>query len=135
MLASYYGEIKWVHIGCVLASGILFSLRGSLMLRGSRHANHVALARLSYVIDTTLLAAAVLLALIIHQYPFVQAWLTVKALLLVVYILLGIFALRRGKTRRTRAGCLLAALLTYGFIISVAITHDPAGVFASMSRN
>jgi uncharacterized membrane protein SirB2 len=130
VLATYYDEIKWVHVGCVLASGALFSLRGSLMLCGSRYANHVSLARLSYVIDTTLLAAAVLLVLTIHQYPFVQAWLTAKVLLLVVYILLGIFALRRGKTRRTRGRYLLAAILVYVFIISVAVTHSPIGVFA-----
>jgi uncharacterized membrane protein SirB2 len=112
-----------------VASGTLFSLRGALMLCGSRYANYLALARLSYVIDTTLLAAAALLVLIIHQYPFVQAWLTVKVLLLFVYIFLGIFALRRGKTRRSRAGYFLAALVVYGFIISVAVTHDPVGVF------
>jgi uncharacterized membrane protein SirB2 len=127
--AIYYSEIKWLHVACVVASGTLFSLRGALMLCGSRYANYLALARLSYVIDTTLLAAAVLLVLIIHQYPFVQAWLTVKVLLLFVYIFLGIFALRRGKTRRSRAGYFLAALVVYGFIISVAVTHDPVGVF------
>lgn len=129
-LATYYAQIKWVHIGCVAASGFLFSLRGSLMLCGSHHANSPALARLSYLIDTALLAAAVLLTLIIHQYPFVQAWLTVKVLLLVLYILLGVFALRRGKSRRARGAFLLGALLVYGFIISVAVTHNPAGVLA-----
>ena len=130
MLAAYYSDIKWLHIGCVLASGSLFSLRGSLMLCGSRYANHVALTRLSYLIDTILLAAAVLLTVITHQYPLVQDWLTVKLLLLIVYIFLGIFALRRGKTRRARGGYLLAALLVYGFIISVAVAHDPLGLFS-----
>jgi uncharacterized membrane protein SirB2 len=130
VLATYYSDIKWLHIGCVLASGSLFSLRGSLMLCGSCYANHVALTRLSYVIDTMLLAAAVLLTIIIHQYPLVQAWLTVKLLLLIVYILLGILALRRGKTRWTRGGYLLAAVLVYGFIVSVAIAHNPLGLFS-----
>lgn len=129
MLATYYGEMKWVHIACVLASGTLFSVRGMLMLCGSRYANHAALARLSYAIDTTLLAAAVLLAVTIHQYPFVHAWLTVKVIFLFVYIILGIFALRRGRTRRSRGAYFMAALVVYGFIISVAVTHDPAGIF------
>ena len=130
VLAAFYTDIKWLHIGCVLASGSLFSLRGSLMLCGSRNANHVVLARLSYVIDTTLLAAAVLLTVITHQYPLVQAWLTMKLLLLIVYVFLGVFALRRGRTRRARGGYLLAALLVYGFIISVAVAHDPRGLFS-----
>jgi len=129
-MALYYSEIKWVHISCVLLSGSLFALRGVLMLSGSRYVNNKVLARLSYVIDTALLTAAVLLTIIIHQYPFVQAWLTVKVVLLAVYILLGIYALRRGRTQGRRAGYLIAALAAYGFIISVAVTHDPRGVFA-----
>src|SRR5271169_909511 len=124
-MAEYYAQIKLVHIVCVVLSGSLFSLRGALMFAGSDYANHPLVARVSYVIDTALLAAAVLLTIIIHQYPFVQAWLTVKILLLVLYIVLGILALRRGKTRSSRAGFFAAALITYSFIISVAFLHDP----------
>lgn len=100
------------------------------MLADSPLANHVAVKRLSYVIDTLLLGAAVALTMIIHQYPFVQAWLTAKVLLLVVYIVLGVFALRRGRTRRVRALCFVAALAVFAFIISVAIAHSPLGFFA-----
>lgn len=128
-LLTYYSGIKSIHVGCVLASGTLFFLRGVFMLSGSRYANHPGLARLSYAIDTTLLLAAGSLTIMIHQYPFVQSWLTAKVLLLVVYIGLGIFALRRGKTLRSRAVCFLAALAVYGYIIGIAVTHDPAGVF------
>ena len=129
-MAPYYGEIKRVHISCVLLSGSLFALRGFAMLYGSPYANNRVVARLSYVIDTVLLTAAVLLAVIIHQYPFVQGWLTVKAVLLAVYIFLGVFALRRGRTPWRRAGYFAAALAVYVFIISVAVTHDPRGAFA-----
>jgi hypothetical protein len=64
------------------------------------------------------------------QFPFVSSWLTAKLLLLVVYILLGIFALRRGRTRLTRQVCFVAALSVYAFIISIAMTHNPRGLFA-----
>jgi uncharacterized membrane protein SirB2 len=100
------------------------------MLGNARWANNRVLARLSYVIDTVLLVAAVLLVLVIHQYPFVQAWLTVKVVLLAIYIFLGVLALRRGKTRWRRTGYFAAALATYALIISVAVTHYPRGVFA-----
>jgi uncharacterized membrane protein SirB2 len=129
-LAAWYLQILWTHIGCVIASGSLFLARGCLMLAGLPLANHRALRRLSYVVDTTLLAAAVLLAMIIHQYPFVQAWLTTKVLLLVLYIALGILALRRGRTRRSRAAFFVAALAVFLFIVSVAVAHSPLGVFA-----
>jgi uncharacterized membrane protein SirB2 len=129
-MIEYYGEIKLLHIACVLLSGSLFALRGLLTLKGISFANHRGLARLSYVIDTTLLAAAIMLTIIIHQYPFIQPWLTVKVLLLVVYIALGVFALRRGKTRLSKAGFFAAALCVYAFIISVAVTHNPRVCFS-----
>ncbi len=81
------------------------------------------------------LAAAILLVLIIHQYPFVQAWLTIKVLLLPLYIALGIFALRRGRTRWSRAGFLAAALAVYGFILSVAVMHNPRGLFGKWGND
>jgi len=111
----------------VVLSGSLFALRGLLMLAGSRFTNHAALRYLSYAIDTTLLTAALMLITILHQYPFVQAWLTVKVLLLVVYIVLGVFALRRGRTRRVRAACYVIALVVFASIVGVALTHNPLG--------
>lgn len=133
MLALYYEDIKWLHIACVALSGSLFVSRGFLMMGNSVHANNKVLARSSYVIDSTLLTAAILLTVIIHQYPLRQAWLTVKVVLLVIYIFLGIWALRGGKTRRQRIAYFVAAVLLYGFIISVAVTHDPRGLFSRLS--
>ena len=129
-MLAFYPQIKFVHILCVMLSGSLFTLRGVMMLAESRFTYHVLPRVASYVIDTTLLASATLLVLMLHEYPFVQAWLTVKVVLLVVYIVLGVFALRRGRTRTARAGFFIAALAVFAFIISVAITHDPRGVFA-----
>jgi uncharacterized membrane protein SirB2 len=126
-MIEFYPQIKFAHVLCVILSGSLFALRGLMMLAGSRFTNHAALRYLSYAIDTTLLTAALMLVTILHQYPFVQAWLTVKVLLLAVYIVLGVFALRRGRTRGVRAVCYFAALLVYAFIVGVALAHDPRG--------
>jgi uncharacterized membrane protein SirB2 len=130
MLAACYAQIKLAHVTCVVLSGSLFTLRGVMMLAGSRHVYHPLLKYLSYLIDTTLLTAAVLLTLILHQYPFVQGWLTAKVLLLAVYIVLGVFALRRGTSRAHRAGFFVAALAVFAFIVSIAIAHDARGIFA-----
>jgi uncharacterized membrane protein SirB2 len=87
---------------------------------------------LSYAIDTALLTAALMLAVMLHQYPFVHGWLTTKVVLLVVYIVLGTYALKRGHTKQIRWMTWIAAVLVYAFIISVARTHHPAGFFAVM---
>ena len=126
-MIEFYPQIKFVHVLCVILSGSLFALRGMMMLAGSRLANHAALRYLSYAIDSALLTAALMLITILHQYPFVQVWLTVKVLLLVVYIVLGVFALRRGRTWRIRAICYLAALVVFASIIGVALAHNPLG--------
>jgi uncharacterized membrane protein SirB2 len=129
-MAAWFLQILWIHIGCVIASGSLFFTRGCMMLAGLPAANHVALRRVSVVIDSLLLAAAIALTTIIHQYPFVQAWLTVKVILLAVYIVLGVFALRRGRTRAVRATYFIAAMLVFLFIVTVARTQNPIGAFA-----
>ena len=129
-MIEFYPEIKWVHVAAVLASGGLFALRGLAMLGGARWYMAAPLRYLSYTIDTALLTAALMLATVLHQYPFVHAWLTAKVLLLVLYVALGSYALKRGATRTVRAWCFGAAMLVYAFIISVARAHDPRGAFA-----
>ena len=127
-MLEFYPQIKFVHVLCVILSGSLFAVRGMLMLAGSRVANHAIVRYVSYAIDTTLLTAALMLTSILHQYPFAQSWLTAKVLLLVVYIVLGVFALRRGRTRAIRAACYVAALAVFLFIVSIARLHDPRGL-------
>ncbi|HEY0939721.1 MAG TPA: SirB2 family protein [Steroidobacter sp.] len=133
-MIEFYPQIKMVHVAAVIASGSLFLLRGAALHAGMTWVMAAPLRYLSYAIDTTLLTAALMLATVLHQYPFVHSWLTVKVLLLVVYIGLGSFALKRGSTRKTRVLCWLAALLVYVFIISVARYHHPAGVFAAIPQ-
>jgi uncharacterized membrane protein SirB2 len=132
-MLEFYPQIKWVHVAAVLASGALFALRGAAVAAGARWAMAAPLRYLSYTIDTVLLTAALMLATILHQYPFVHGWLTAKVLLLVVYIVLGSFALKRGRTRAVRIGCWLAALAVYLFIISIARMHHPLGALRSIA--
>lgn len=130
-MEAYYAEIRVVHIGSVLASGALFFLRGfGVNLLQARWPMAWPVRWLSYSIDTVLLTAALMLTTIVQQYPFADAWLTVKVVLLVVYIVLGSFALKRGRTRRERTLYWLAASAVFLFIVSVARAHDPLGIFS-----
>jgi uncharacterized membrane protein SirB2 len=131
-MAEFYLQIKWVHIAAVIASGALFFLRGGAQLLGARWTMAAPLRYLSYTVDTVLLTAALMLATILHQMPFVNGWLTAKVLLLVVYIVLGSFALKRATNRFLQAVCWIGALLVYVFIISIARAHSPLGFFATL---
>ena len=124
---SYFSAIRSLHVGCVTLSGGLFCIRGLMRLCSMPAANHRLLRYLSYGIDTTLLLAALLLTLILHEFPFTDAWLTTKLALLALYIVLGSFALKRASTRPGQAAAFLAALVTFGWIIGVAVTHQPSG--------
>jgi uncharacterized membrane protein SirB2 len=116
----------------VLSIG-LFVLRGVLMLVESPHVQSAWLRYPSYAIDTLLLTAALMLTSVVHQYPFGNGWLTMKVALLVVYVVLGSVALKRGRTRRIRIAAFAAALLTVGFLVTVARAHHPLGIFASLA--
>ena len=132
-MIEYYAQIRLVHISAVLASGTVFFLRGLGVHSGAQWPTAAPLRYLSYAIDTTLLAAALMLMTIVQQYPFVHGWLTVKILLLVVYIVLGTYALRRGRTRKLRIIYWVSALLIFGFIVTIARAHHSIGIFAQLA--
>lgn len=128
-MIEFYPQIKMVHVATVLASGLLFAVRGLLVQAGwSRWAQAAPVRYLSYAIDTTLLTAALMLLTILPGALFANGWLATKIVLLVAYIVLGVFALRRGRTPRTRLACYVAALAAFGFMYTVARAHHPGGI-------
>ncbi|ARU56065.1 SIRB family inner membrane protein [Oleiphilus messinensis] len=86
---------------------------------------HTRLIRvLPHIVDTVLLVSAILLTLQIHQYPFVNDWLTAKLIALLAYIAVGTFALKRGKTKSLRILLFFIALAIFFYILAVARTHS-----------
>jgi uncharacterized membrane protein SirB2 len=130
MLAPHYLALRHLHIACVILSGGLFALRGLLHVAGVAGVNRLSVRIVSWAIDLVLLIAGLLLTRIVHQYPFVDAWLTVKMLLLLAYIALGYVALKRAQTRRARLLSFGVAALAFALMLGVALRHDPAGWFA-----
>ena len=124
-----YHLTKFVHELCALASFTLFALRGVWMLRDSPQLSRRWVKILPHGIDTLLLASAIALTLMLHQYPLTHAWLSAKLAGLLVYIGLGLIALRYGKTRSVRAAAWIGALTVFLYIASVALSHDPLGFF------
>jgi uncharacterized membrane protein SirB2 len=125
-----YLALKHLHLTAVILSFALFALRGLWMLADSPQLQRRWVRIAPHLIDTALLASAIGLTLILQQYPFVNGWLTAKVLALIAYIILGSVALKRGPTKPIRAIAWVAALATFGYIVSVALTHHPLGFLA-----
>lgn len=120
-----YPALKDLHVTMVVCSYVLFVTRGVWMLRESPLV-HTRFARVvPHVIDTVLLASAVTLAWWSRQYPLVHSWLTAKILALVLYIVLGSMALKRGQTRGQRLISWIAAQISFMYIVAVAVTRSP----------
>lgn len=132
-MIEFYPQIRQFHIFIALLSGSLFAVRGAFALGGARWPMALPVKWTSYAIDTALLTAALMLLTILPGAMFANGWLTVKVTLIVVYVVLGVFAMRPARTRRTRAICYLLALLTFGAIYSIARAHHPLGILLRLS--
>ncbi|MES9903865.1 MAG: SirB2 family protein [Sedimenticola sp.] len=121
-----YYWIKNAHVITVVFNIAFFSLRYYWMLRRSSQVNKKIVRWISQLNDTLLLIAGIALALHIHQYPFQVQWLTVKLVGLLLYIIFGTLALKRGKSRKARRIYGVLALLTVGYIVTVALSRTAA---------
>ncbi len=120
-----YSLLKQLHLATLAITLALFVLRGFWMMTRSPMLQARWVRIVPHVNDTLLLASGIGLAVLIQQYPLVHGWLTAKFFALILYIVLGTFALKRGKTQGQRIAAWVAALLVFGYMVSVALTHDP----------
>jgi len=117
--------VKQLHVSFALLTACSFSLRAYWML------NAPALLRtpwsrwLPHVIDALLFATGLGMAWGLSISPLAHPWLAAKLGALVVYVIIGSIALKRGRTRRARVLALMLSLLVLTYIFAVALTHDP----------
>ena len=126
-MIEFYPQIKMFHVALALLSGGLFALRGAGVLAGMRWPHWLPVRWTSYAIDTSLLTAALMLLTILPGAMFANGWLTAKLVLLVAYVVLGTFAIKRARTTTTKAICYVAALATFGMVYTIARAHHPLG--------
>jgi len=124
-----YLALRHLHVTCVVLSGAGFLLRGAWMLSASPMLGRRWVRVVPHLVDTALLASAVALAALGGQYPLAQDWLTAKVVALLAYIVCGTMALKRGRSRAVRCIFFVAALAIFGYIVSVAMTRSPLGIF------
>ena len=122
-----YSAIKMIHVSAVMLSLAGFFARGVGMLAGAAWVKSRPAKTLPHVVDTVLIVSAIALAWMLGVTVTNAPWLTAKIVGLLAYIALGMVALRFGRTRGMRTAAWIAALATFGYIVSVAITKDPRG--------
>lgn len=126
-----YETLKRIHEGAVALSVSGFFVRGLAGFAGAAWVRGRGARTLPHVVDTVLLVSALMLAWRLRLTPGNAPWLLAKIVGLVVYVALGVVALRPGRALGVRLSAWIAALATVGWIVSVAITKDPAGMFGS----
>lgn len=119
-----------LHISCVALSFAGFFIRGIWMLRGSDLLRKRWVRITPQVVDTVLLMSAIVLAVQYRFSPLTQPWLMTKIIALVIYIFVGLVALRLGKTRKIRTIAWFSGMGIFIYIVSVAMVKSPLGWLA-----
>ena len=123
--------IKAIHQTAVALSFAGFFARGLGSFAGAAWVRSRAAKTWPHVVDSVLLLSAFALAWMLRLNPAVSPWLMAKIGGLVLYIALGLVALRPAIRLPLRAAAWLSALAIFGYVVSVAITKNPAGFFGS----
>ena len=127
-MSDLYLPLRAVHMTCAALSILSFVIRYFWMLRDSTLLQNRVVKIVPHIVDTLLLLSAIGLVGMIGFGPN-AAWLSAKIAVLIVYIALGMSALKRGRTKGERAVFGLLAIIVFAFIALVARTHNPLGFF------
>jgi uncharacterized membrane protein SirB2 len=126
-----YATVKLIHQTLVALSIAGFVLRAAASLAGARWVGGRMAKTLPHVVDTLLLASALTLAFWLRLNPLATPWLAAKIVALLAYIGLGMVALQPRHSVPLRVTAMLAAVMTFAYIVLVAITKDPLVGFAA----
>lgn len=121
--------VKTLHIITVSLSLVLFVGRGSWIYLLKHPLQVRWLKIVPHINDSILLISGVMLAIQLEQYPLVHSWLTVKITCLLLYIILGMVAMKWYRATATGLISWLSAIIVFSYMISVAMTKHPAGLF------
>lgn len=121
--------IKLIHMSTAFISISLFLIRGFWVFTESSMMNKKWVKIVPHVNDTVLLISAIILAIGLQQYPFTHDWLTAKFIALLLYIVFGMFALKLAKDIKNKMIFFVLALLTFSYIVGVALTRDSGWYF------
>jgi len=123
-VSSLYPIIKHLHMFFALISISGFMLRAFWSLTGSTMLERRWVKIAPHINDTLLLLCAFALMALLSLSPHNQPWLLGKILLLLVYIGLGIVALKPKFSTPVRAVAALAAITSFFIIAGLAFSKQ-----------
>ncbi|MEP5569226.1 MAG: SirB2 family protein [Halioglobus sp.] len=126
---TLFSILKNIHVTCALLSICGFALRGYWAIASDDRRDARLVRVLPHLIDTLLLASAVAMLFIWGVSPLELPWVMAKIVALLVYIGLGMAVMRFAKSREWRVTAYIAALAVAAYIVSVALSHSPWGLF------
>jgi len=119
-----YLILKSIHATTAILSIAGFIIRGVWMMRSSPLLNERWVKIAPHINDAFLLATAITLVIMTSQYPGSTTWINAKIIGLVLYIVLGTIALKRGKTKSIRIAAWVMAIVMFAYIVSVALSKN-----------
>jgi len=125
-----YAGVRDLHVTAVALSITLFVVRAVWRQRSPGRLQQKWVRVVPHVVDTVLLLSGAWLAWQLGAAG-VRGWLPAKLVALVLYVILGTVALKRGRTSGVRLAAACAAVLTFAYIASVALSKSPLGVRAA----
>lgn len=127
---TFYEIVKYIHVTAIILSISGFLVRVNLQLNDSPYQTKYWFKKLPHKVDTILLASALTMVYIMGVNPLTTFWISEKIIGLLIYILLGMVALRWGKTKTVKKVAASAAVIVFAYIIYVAHYKAPAVIFS-----
>jgi len=128
-----YMLLNTVHVVCAIASICGFMLRGYWMMTSSAMLQRKLTRIAPHMIDTLFLLSGIAMLYMLSLNPFTQAWLLAKFAGLIVYILLGAIAIKRGQTLQIRTIAFVGAVSMFAYIAGVALSRSVASWLAYLT--
>ena len=117
--------LRELHVALALLTAMSFCLRAYWMLARSPYLTVSWSRWLPHVVDSLLFLTGLTMAIGLSLSPHAHPWLAVKLVAVVVYVVIGSVALKRGRSYRQRVLALILSLLVLAYIFAVALHHDP----------
>jgi uncharacterized membrane protein SirB2 len=133
-----YTLLRLIHTAAACTSLCGFVARGAGVFTCATWVRGRLARRVPHVVDTILLLSAIGMLRLNELPPWATPWLRAKIIGLLLYIALGLVALRPARTaqvappRLRNALAFIGALLVFGYIVSVAVTKSPAGALSAL---